>query len=182
MFCLQIHMQKLCYKKQESCKKSPRSPKAYQLTSGRLSTLDNSICSHSSGNSSRDESFCLQMKLQAEKADTKYPTPQRLFANLKFKVKPHKNKTKFLQARIDTCTDVNIMPVSIYKYLFKDPDYAKIAPSDLYLGTYTNKKVKLIGSCNLHVIHPDTRCITEVTFFVASIEGGILISCTTSLA
>ena len=105
---------------------------------------ENSICSHSSDNSSSDESFCLQMKLQVEQANTKYPTPQHLFTNLEFKVKPHKNKTKILKARIDTSADVNIMPVSIYKYLFKDPDYAKIAPSDLQLGTYTDKKVKLL--------------------------------------
>ena len=65
--------------------------------------------------------------------------------------------------------------------LFKDPDCVKIAPSTLQLGTYTNKKVKLLGSCNLYLIHPDTRCITEVTFFVASNEGSILISCAKSL-
>ena len=47
---------------------------------------------------------------------------------------------------------------------------------------YINKKVKHLGSCNLYVIHPDTRCTTEVTFFVASNEGSILISCATSLA
>ena len=56
------------------------------------------------------------------------------------------------------------MPVSTYKYLFKDPDCAKIALSDLQLGTYTDKKVKLLGSCNLYAIHPDTRCIAEVSF------------------
>ena len=74
------------------------------------------------------------------------------------------------------------MPVSIYKYLFKDPDCAKVAASDLELGTYTNKKVKIIGSCNLYIVHPDTRCIEEIPFFVASNEGSILISCTTNLA
>ena len=74
------------------------------------------------------------------------------------------------------------MPVSIYKYLFKDADCAKIAPSDLQLGAYTNKKVKILGSCNLYIIHPDTRYIAEVTFFVASNEGSILISCANSLA
>ena len=121
------------------------------------------------------------MKVQAIQANDKYPTPKHLFTNLEFKVKPHKNKTKFLEAKIETCTGVNIMPVSIYKYLFKDPDCAKIAPGDLQLGTYTNKKVKIIGSCN-YIIHPDTRCITEVSFFVASNEGSILISCATSLA
>ena len=104
------------------------------------------------------------MKVQAIQANSNIPAPKYLFTNLEFKVKPHKNKTKILQARIDTCTDVNIMPLSIYKYLFKDPDCAKIAPSDLQLGTYTNKKVKILGSCNLYITYPDTRCITEVTF------------------
>ena len=161
------HFFSLCYKKQESFENTwSRSPKAYQLTGGRLSTHDNSICSHSSDNSSSDESFCLQMMLQAEQANTKYLTPQHLFTNLEFKVKPHKNETKFLQARVDTCTDVNIMPVSIYKYLLKDLDCARIVPSNLQLGTYTNKKMKLLGSCNLYVIHPDMRCTTEVTFFL----------------
>ena len=105
--------------------------------------------------------LCLQMKLRTEQANTKYPTLQHLFTNLELKVM---NKTKVLQARIGTCTDVNIMPVSMYKYLFKDPDSVKIAPSDLQLGTYTNKKVKILGYCNLYIIHSDARCIAEVTF------------------
>ena len=70
----------------------------------------------------------------------------------------------------------------MYKYLFKDPDCTKFAPCDLKLGTYTNKKVKIIGSCNLYVIHPDTICMEEIPFFVASNEGSILISCATNLA
>ena len=74
------------------------------------------------------------------------------------------------------------MPVSMYKYLFKDPDCAKIAPSDLQLGTYTNKKVKIIGSCNLYVVHLDIRCTEDIPFFMASNDGSILISCATSLA
>ena len=128
-------------KKNESYKKRPRSPKAYQLTSGRLPAQDNSVYRNSiDSSSSKDESFCLQMNVQAIQANDKYPALKHLFTNLEFKVKLHKNKTKFLQARIDTCTDVNIMPVSIYKYLFKDPDCANIAPSDLQLGKYTNKR------------------------------------------
>ena len=154
------HFSSLYYKKQESYKKRPRSPKAYQFTSGRLSAQDNSIYRNSSdSSSSEDESFCLQMKVQDIQANDKYSAPKHLFTNLEFKVKPHENKTRFLQARIDTHTDVNIRPVSTYKYLFKDPDSAKIAPSDLQLGTYTNENVKIIGSCNLYIIHPDTRCI-----------------------
>ena len=104
------------------------------------------------------------MKVQAKQANEKYPAPKHLFTNLKFKATPHKNKARFLQARIDTCGDVNIIPVSMYKYLFMDQYCGKIAPSDLQLGTYTNKKVKIIGSCNLYVVHPDTRCIEEILF------------------
>ena len=135
------------------------------MTRGRLSAQDNSLCSHSSDSSSSDESFCLKMKVQAIQANTNVPAPKHLFTNLEFKVRLHKNKTKFLQARIDTHVDVNIMPVSIYKYLFQDPDCAKIAPSDLQFGTYTNKKVKTLGSCNLYIIHPDTRCSNRSNIF-----------------
>ena len=79
------------------------------------------------------------MKLQAKQADTNLPAPHHLFTNLQVKVKPHKNKTKFLHARLDTCADINIMPCSIHQLLFKDPDCSELALSDLQLGTYTNK-------------------------------------------
>ena len=70
-----------------------RSPKAYQLTSGRLSAQDNSLYRNSSNSSSsEDESFCLQMKVHAIQANTKYPAPKHLFINLEFKVKLHKKK------------------------------------------------------------------------------------------
>ena len=179
-FC---HLSSFCYKKQESFKHTwSISPKAYQLTGGRLSTQDNSICCHSSDNSSSDESFCLQMKLQAKQANTNYPAPQHLLTNLEVNVKPHRTKTKFLHARLDTCADVNTIPYSVYQLLFKDPDCTKLAPSDLQLGTYTDNKVKLIGVCELYVVHPTTKTIEAVILFVACNEGSVLISCTTSLA
>ena len=94
------HFISLCYRKQESYRKTPRSPKAYKFTSSRLSTQDNSKCGHSSDNSSSGESFCLQMKVQAKQANAKYPTIQHLFTNLEFKVKPHKNTNKFLDPEL----------------------------------------------------------------------------------
>ena len=84
------------------------------------------------------------MKLQDKQANTSVPVPKHLFTNLEFKVKPHKRNTKFLWARDDTCADVNLMPMSIYKKLFKDEDCTQITPSNLQLRTYTNKKVKVI--------------------------------------
>ena len=52
----------LCYKKQESYRKRPRSPKAHQLKVGSVYMQENSICSQSDDNTLSDESFCLQMK------------------------------------------------------------------------------------------------------------------------
>ena len=118
------------------------------------------------------------MKLQSKKTDTNAPAPQHLFTNLEVKVKPHKNKTKFLHARLDTCADVNIMPCSVYQLLFKDPDCTKFPPSDLQFGTYTNNIVKLIGACELYVVHPSTKSIEAVTFFEVYNEESVLISCT----
>ena len=74
------------------------------------------------------------------------------------------------------------MPCSVYQWLFKDPDCIYLAPSDLQLGTYTNNKVMLIGASELYVVHPSTKSIEAVTFFVACNEGSVLISCTTTLA
>ena len=62
------------------------------------------------------------------------------------------------------------MPCSVYQLLFKDPDCTKLAPSDLQLGTYTDNKVKLIRACELYVIHPSTKTIELVTFFVTHNE------------
>ena len=42
--------------------------------------------------------------------------------------------------------------------------------------------MKIIGSCNIYIIYPDTRCLEETQFYVAGNEGSILISCATSLA
>ena len=139
------HFSSLCYQKQKSHKEtSSRSPKAQQQKIGRAYVPDEFIYGQSDDNSSNNESFCLQIKLQAKQADTNALAPQHLFTNLEVKMKPHQTKTKFLHNGLDTCTDVNIMPCSVYQLLFMDPDCTKLAPSDLQLGTYTNKKASLL--------------------------------------
>ena len=120
--------------------------------------------------------------MQEQQATPNAPVPKHLFTNLEFKTKLHKNKTKFLCVRVDTYADVNLMPISIYQKIFKDEDCTKIAQSNLQLETYTNKKVNIIGSCSLYIVHPDTRCLEEVKFYVAGNEDSTLISCTTSIA
>ena len=72
------------------------------------------------------------------------------------------------------------MPLSVYKLVFNDAELKKLGPSDLEIGTYTTDTVKIVGSCLFHFIHPDTKKLQEVTFYVAKNDGSVL-SCTTTL-
>ena len=74
------------------------------------------------------------------------------------------------------------MPVSVYKLMFPYPDCKKIASSKLETGTYTTYIVKLVGSCVFYLVHPDTKCLQEVAFCVASNNGSVLLSYVTTLA
>ena len=58
----------------------------------------------------------------------------------------------------------------------------KFAPLKLEMGTYTTDTVKLIGSCMFYLVHPDIKHLLEVTFYVASNNGSVLLSCVTTLA
>ena len=95
--------------------------------------------------SSSDESFCLQVKIQqTQAAYKKIPTPSHLITNLSYKLKPHQTRNQYLRAGLDTCTDVNIMPDSIYKLVFNDPKLKKLAPSTLEIGTYAANTMKIV--------------------------------------
>ena len=141
------------------------------------------ILSGQSCYSSEEDSFCLQLKVQSSnQAETKYVAPQHLVTNLEYVLEPHKKRSKFLRASIDTCTNVNILPVSVYKVLYKDPDCDMLAPSSKDgISTYTTEKIQVLGSCDLFVVHPETRCLKEVTFQVVNHEGSVIVSCATSL-
>ena len=121
------------------------------------------------------------MKVQEKKPHTSVPVPKHLVTNLEFKEQLHKRKAKFLGARVDTCADVKLISLGIYQKLFKDTDCTQIEPCNLQQGTYTNKRVKIIGLCHLYIMHLDTRCLEKVRFYIAGNEGSVLISCTTSL-
>ena len=59
------------------------------------------------------------------------------------------------------------MPASVYKLVFNDPELKKLAPRNLEIGTYTTDTVKIVGSCLFYLVHPDTKNLQEVTFYVA---------------
>ena len=86
-----------------------------------------------------------------------------------------------LQARLDTCADVNSMPASVYHLVFKDPKMKKLVSCKLQIGTYTANIIKIIGSCTFYVVHLDSKKLVQVTFYVATNDGSVLLSCKTTL-
>ena len=133
--------------------------------------------------SSSDDSFCLQIKVQCTQTSLKkIPTPTHLITNIAYILKPNQTRNQYLRARLDTRVDVNIMPVSVYNLVFKDPELQKLASSNMKIGTHTTDSVKIVGSCKFCLVHLDTKKLQEVTFFVARNEGSVFLSCTTTLA
>ena len=74
------------------------------------------------------------------------------------------------------------MPASVNKLVFHDTQLQKLAPNKLEISTYTTDTVKLVGCCVFYLAHPDTKCLQEATFYVASNNGSVLLSCATMLA
>ena len=67
--------------------------------------------------------LCLQLKIQCNQVSIKnIPSPAHLITNLAHRLKPHHTRNLYLRARLDTCADVNIMPVSVYRLILKDPE------------------------------------------------------------
>ena len=116
-----------------------RTPKVHNLQAGQMYMHEDSICGQSKHLTSSDESFCLQVKIQCTQASYKIPTTSHLITNLAYKLKSHHKRNQYLQARLETCANVNIMPASIYKLVFQAADCKKLAPSKLEIGTYTTE-------------------------------------------
>ena len=74
------------------------------------------------------------------------------------------------------------MPASAYKLVFQGPDCKKLAHNKCEIGVYTTDTVKLVGSCVFYLVHPDTKHIHKVIFYVASNNCSVLLSCVTMLA
>ena len=122
------------------------------------------------------------MKIQQTQAEgKKIPTPSYLIINLAYELIPHQIRNLYLRARLDTCVDVNIMPASVYKLVFNDPEIKQLAHSDLDIGTYTTDTVEIVGHCLFYLVHPDTTKLQEVTFLCSKNDGSVLLSCTTTL-
>ena len=47
--------------------------------------------------------------------------------------------------------------------------------------TCATEKINIVGSCSLFAVHPDTSSLIQLTFYVTSHEGSVVLSCATSL-
>ena len=57
-----------------------------------------------------------------------------------------------------------------------------LPPNKLQIGTYTNDRVKIVRTCKLYLVHPDTKKLVETMFYVATNDGSVLLSCKSTLA
>ena len=102
--------------------------------------------------------------------------------NLVYHLKMHHRQNQYLCARLDTCTDVNLMPVAVYQLMFKDPSVKKLTPSTLEIETYTNDIEKIIGSCQFYLLHPEKKKLIKVIFFITKENGSVLLSSRMTMA
>ena len=49
----------------------------------------------------------------------------------------------------------------------------KIKLPKMHISTYTSNTVKIIGSCTFGIVHPDTKKLVPVSFYVANNEGSV---------
>ena len=174
------HFTSLCFMKgqQKQAYHKNQKLKAHQLTAGTIQAYDSQ--SELEGS---DNSFCLQVQIKHVQAQNKVDRrPPCLITNLPYRLKIHENRNLYLCARLDTCADINIMPASVYKLVFRDPNLEKLIPNRLQIGTYTNDTVKIVGSCKLYLVHLDTKKLIETIFYVATNDGSMLLSCKSTLA
>ena len=130
-----------------------------------------------------DESFCLQMKVQkTQSSHPQVPKPVYLMTNLVYHLQLHHKQNQYLHARLDTCADVNLMPMAVYQLMFKDPSLRKLTPSTMEIETYMNDVVKIIGTCQFYLVHPESKELIKVIFFVTKENGSVLLSCRTTMA
>ena len=172
------HFTSLCFSKQKPHTKHS----AYQITAEEMDNTSESEVDEDEDSYSDDSFILYQMRAAINQAKSKVPKKTHLIANIPYRIKQHQAHHKYLRVHLDTCADVNIMPKSVYQMMFNDPDVKHLADNDISLGVYTDHQVNILGKCNFFMLHPDSKKPLAVTFYIASNEGSVLLSCTTLLA
>ena len=177
-----IITQNLTYLRTLKVKWKKEASKAHQLQAGAGYAKGRASYDPLDEEITTEDSLCLQVKIKCKQdKEQRVPRPTHLITNLSYRLKPNHTRNLYLRARFDTCIGVNLMPTSMYKLVFNDAKMQKLALSKLQVGTYTTDKVKSFGSCTFYLVHPDTKKLIEVAFYVPMNDGRMLLSCKTTL-
>ena len=178
------HFTSACFQKNQGQHSSnsfhARKPKAQQLHVGALYTLQDA--ENSEYESGPEDTFCLQMKIhRTHISHPEVPKLVYLMANLAYHLQEYHTRNQYLRARLNTFTDVNLMPMAVYCLMFKDPQLKKLTPPNMEIETYTTEVMKIIGTCHFYLVHPESKQLLKVMFCVAKENGSILLSCRTTI-
>ena len=72
-----------------------------------------------------------QKNVHNQKVTTGY-MQKHLYANIQYKLQLYHKHNKYLGVQLDTCTDVNVMPESVYKLIFNDSQTSKLKYIEVY--------------------------------------------------
>ena len=130
-----------------------------------------------------DDEFMIAFQLHAQpqrsihnqRVNTRY-AQKHLYANIPYQLNPYHKYRKYLCIQLDTCTNVNLMPESVYKLVFNNLHTAKLAKNDIDLTVYTRHSVDLIGKCTFYMLSKATKQPIKVEFYVAKEGGSVLLS------
>ena len=173
------HFTSQCFQRKEHSQHKVRQPKAHQIHGNNLYDDPES---YPLDISSSEDSFCLQVRIRKQNNQKQQiPKLTHLITNIAYQLKQHHTRNQYLRARIYTGAKINLMPVSVYKLIYHDQDLTKLTPCNLKIGTYTTDTIKIIGTTTIYLLHPDSKKLVETTFYIASNEGSVLLSCNTLL-
>ena len=130
-----------------------------------------------------DDDFMIVFQLRAQpqksvhnqRVTTGY-TQKHLYANIPYRLQPYHKHNKYLCVQLDTCTDVNLMPESVYKLVFSDPQTSKLARNNIDLTVYTSHSVALIGKYTFYMLSKGMKQHVKVDLYIAKEEGSVLLS------
>ena len=89
------HFTSQCFQKKQHNHKMYRQPKAHQI---QIDESHSYIPNYSSEDSSAEDSFCLQVKIQRQNKKTHQSSnTTHLIMNIAYKLKPHHNRNRYLQ-------------------------------------------------------------------------------------
>ena len=110
-----------------------------------------------------------------------HPEKSLLMAELAYTAKAHTYHSKKLRMHVGTAADVNVMPISVYRMVFQDPNLKSLKSTNMTLGVYTNSEIPVLCKCTLYLRHPETKKYIPTTFYVADHEGSVVLLCRSSL-